>query len=80
MVAAGAIGGKKSLPGGNESGVDMLTFILLRYGLTWAPKMGFSERRCHDTTKNNGNSNSYREISLLCSHLYGSFHSRILDD
>jgi hypothetical protein len=80
MVAASAIGGKKSLPGSKESGVDMLAFILLRYGLSWAPKMGFSERRCYDTTQNNGNSNSYREISLLYSHLYGSFHSRILDD
>jgi len=80
MVAASAIGGKKSLPGSKERGVDMLTFIWLRDGLTWAPKMGFSERRCHDTTQNNGNSNSYSEISLLYSHLYGSFHSRILDD
>jgi hypothetical protein len=80
MVAASAIGGKKTLPGSKQSGIDMLTFVLLCDGLTWAPKMGFSERRCHDATQNNCNSNSYREISLVYSHLYCSFHSRILDD
>jgi hypothetical protein len=79
MVAASAIGGKKTLSGGKESGIDMLNFILLCDGLTWAPKQGFSERHCHDATQNNGNSNSYREISLLYSHLYSSFYSQILD-